>query len=207
MPKVSLQQMRNMPIFEEMEQPEYVYHMTSRKNAEKILADKRIRVFDDFLCFFFDDPKWIPIYIYLYNVDKGRMTRGFDGRVHRMPPLDHEDTVVLKLRPRRKESLVWYRETADNILTKEDKSSGLTLDQYEHIIYLMYKCRLCHYDNLVFRDDDIEVIPLMEIDAQYPKHTSPDELVSFVKESGLEDDKISYIEHVHDKMKKLGYLK
>lgn len=106
MPKVSLMEMRRMGIFEEIEQPEYVYHMTSREKAKQILADGKVKVFGDYICFFFDDPKWIPLYIYVFGYDHGHEYMGLDGRPKKDPPLVHEDTVVLKLKSRRKEPLV-----------------------------------------------------------------------------------------------------
>ena len=203
--KVSLQELRRMEIFEEIEQPEYVYHMTSREKAKKILEDGKVKVFGDYVCFFFDDPKWIPAYIYVFGYDHGHEYLGLDGRPKKDPPLIHEDTVVLRLKPRRKESLVWYREVAKSLATKNtEKEMGLTLEQYEAIAYFMYRCRLCHYDNLAFRNDDIEVMELTDIEARYPFEKHPDAVLKFIKENQLEEEQAQYIGKIHDKMKRLG---
>ena len=207
MPKVSLMEMRRMGIFEEIEQPEYVYHMTSREKAKQILADGKVKVFGDYICFFFDDPKWIPLYIYVFGYDHGHEYIGLDGRPKKNPPLVHEDTVVLKLKPRRKEPLVWYREVAKSLYTKDtekEMGEGMTLERYEAMAYFMYRCRLCHYDNLAFRNDDIEVLELTEIEAKYPCEQHPDAVLKFIKDNQLEDEQAQYIEHIHDKMKRLG---
>ena len=67
---------------------------------------------------------------------------GLDGRPKKDTPLVHEDTVVLKLKPGRKEPLVCYRETAKSIYTKDtEKEMGkeMTPKRYEAIVYLQIR--------------------------------------------------------------------
>ncbi len=43
MPRMSLLEMRKMDIFEEINQPKVVYHMTSRSNASLILETGKVK--------------------------------------------------------------------------------------------------------------------------------------------------------------------
>lgn len=80
--KVSLDQMRSMDIYQSVDQPKVVYHMTPRKNLEKILQDGFIDTMTDYVCFFFPELKYIPLYIELTGADKGRQYHDFDGKIH-----------------------------------------------------------------------------------------------------------------------------
>lgn len=196
MPRISLLEMRRMSIFEEINQPEVVYHMTSRSNAEQILDNGKIKVFDDYLCFFFDDLKWIPVYIAIFNLDNGYAYHGFDGRIHKKPPLDHGDTVVLKLKPRRKEPLAWYREVNNSLRIDLE---GDMQKKYDATAFASYKCRLCHYDDFLFRRDEAELIELIDIDSSFSKIVGQDDLMRFIEENGLTEDMIHYITACHSK--------
>lgn len=61
--KISLDQMRRMDIYQQVEQPEVVYHMTNQANLEKILQDGYIDSMTDYVCFFFPKLNCIPLYI------------------------------------------------------------------------------------------------------------------------------------------------
>lgn len=196
MPRISLLEMRRLNIFEAINQPEVVYHMTSRSNAKQILESGRVKVFDDYVCFFFDDPKWIPVYIAVFNLDNGYAYQGFDMKVHRKPPLDHSDTVILKLTPRKKESMAWYREVNNSLQTGLEEE---TQKKYDATVYASYKCRLCHYDDFSFRRDKAEVIELIDIDSSFPRITSQDDLSRFIEDNGLTEDMINYISACHTK--------
>lgn len=156
--KISLQQMRKMDLFEEVDPPEIVYHMTSRENAEKIQQDRKVKCFDDYLTFFFPSIDQIPIYIAVTGADSGREHYDSHGRPVKELPLDHEDTVVLKLLCR-KEPLAWYKEN-------NTKNSQLP-EPLKAMWRYMDNARVCHYGDLRFRRVE-EVIPLTEIDKMQP---------------------------------------
>lgn len=158
--KISLDQMRRMDIFKPIDQPQIVYHMTPRKNLEKILQDGFIDTMTDYVCFFFPELKCIPLYIELSGADKGRQYHDSDGKIHIAPPLIHEETVVLKLIPRYIEPMHWYKEvvkaTDDQILADDKQKARARIQQFND-------CRVCHYGNLKFKRD-VEVIELVDID-------------------------------------------
>lgn len=58
----------------------------------------------------------------------------------------------------------------------------MTLKKYEAIAYFMYRCRLCHYDNLAFRNNYIEVLEHTDIEAQYPFENTSDVVLKFIIE-------------------------
>lgn len=158
--KISLDQMRRMDIYQPIDQPQIVYHMTPRKNLEKILQDGFIDTMTDYVCFFFPELKYIPFYIELSGADKGRQYYDFDGKIHTAPPLIHEETVVLKLIPRYIEPMHWYQEivkaTNEKILANDKKAARAKIQQFND-------CRVCHYGNLKFKRD-VDVIELVDID-------------------------------------------
>ncbi len=158
--KVSLDQMRSMDIYQSVDQPKVVYHMTPRKNLEKILQDGFIDTMTDYVCFFFPELKYIPLYIELTGADKGRQYHDFDGKIHTAPPLIHEETVVLKLTPRYIEPMHWYKEvvkaTDDQILADDKEKARARIQQFND-------CRVCHYGKFKFKRD-VEVIELVDLD-------------------------------------------
>lgn len=158
--KISLDEMRQMDIFQSIEQPKVVYHMTDRKNLDKILRDGYIDTATDFICFFFPDLKSIPIYIRISRADIGRKYYGYDGLIHTAPPLIHEETVVLKLTPRYPEPMRWFKEVIsgedDSVPEKDKEKARAVIQQFND-------CRVCHYGNLKFKRD-VEVIELTDID-------------------------------------------
>lgn len=162
--KVTLQQMRlmcNQGMFTEVEEPKIVYHMTDRANLKDILEDRKIKTFNDYMCFFFEDTKQIPLYLNLNGDLVGKEYHGTDGRIKKAKPLVIEDTVVLKLVPRRKETMVWYMENVSQTITEEEFGENYP------IVKMMWeefdKCRLCHYADFAFRDDSVEVLELSDI--------------------------------------------
>lgn len=110
--RVKLERMRDMG-FERISQPDVVYHMTDRQNLESILKDGQIKQFNDFVTYFFLDVRFVSIYCELSEAYHGRQYYGTDGRILTAEPVVPENTVVLKLVPRRKEPDKWFREVVD----------------------------------------------------------------------------------------------
>ena len=159
--KVTLEQMQRMDIYQRTSQPEVVYHMTSRENLETIRNNGYIHTGNDYVCFFCLDLKGLLTYIKLTNADEGRKYYDFDGKIHVAPPLNHAETVVLKLTPRYSEPMHWFKEilkikTDDQILS-DDKAEA------QRRIQMMNDCRVCHYGNFKFKKD-FEILELTDID-------------------------------------------
>ena len=154
--KISLDQMRRMDIYQPIDQPQIVYHMTPRKNLEKILQDGFIDTMTDYVCFFFPELKYIPFYIELSGADKGRQYYDFDGKIHTAPPLIHEETVVLKLIPRYIEPMHWYQEivkaTNEKILARACLKNVKTPNQR-----IFFRCAALKI--LEIRQDSCEFLP------------------------------------------------
>lgn len=156
---ISLSDARQMDIFQEIPQPECVYHMTDRQNIEAIMRDGKVRTFNDYMCFFFPDIESVSLYIDTSNALKGRKYYDFDGKWHTQPPLVIDDTVVLKLKPRRKEPLQWFKEIHTEAfmqkVPEDERSKVLAFDA----------SRICHYDDMAFRTfpGDVEVIELRDV--------------------------------------------
>lgn len=162
--KVSLQQLRKMDIFEEIEQPDCVYHMTDKENLEDILADGKIKSFQDYLTYFFPDSKFVPIYIALSGALIGRQYYSTDGRIITAAPLNIENTVVLRLVPKRKEKLEWYREVVDS-----SKKGYSGMPQFADPLWKKFnECRIAHYGDFQFRTDEVTVMELKEIYKNMP---------------------------------------
>lgn len=51
--KLSIQEVRKMEIYKEIEQPEMVYHMTDKDNLTDIISNGKIKSFNDFMTYFF----------------------------------------------------------------------------------------------------------------------------------------------------------
>lgn len=167
--KISLAQMRKIDIFEEVESPEYVYHMTSRANALAIINDRKVKCFDDFVTWFFTDLRQIPIYIHLTGADNGRKYYNTQGKVVKDPPLNHADTVILKLSCR-KEPLEWYREVINNTKSGYQNMTETQSRLWEY----MNSIRICHYGDLRF-SAVLETIELTELD-KLPQPKEIDEI-------------------------------
>ena len=155
--KMSLKDVQRNDFFSKVQQPTVVYHMTDRKNVPSILHDRRIRVFGDFLCFFFPDLDSIPIYLDLSNAYEGRVYFGNDGMYHTAPPIIPEDTVVFKLEPRYKEPFAWF---------KENTAKEVPLGTEKQIHELFDQCRLCHYGDMKFKNP--EILELTDILSSHP---------------------------------------
>lgn len=155
--KLSLKDVQQDDFFSKVKQPAVVYHMTDRKNVTSIMRDRRIRVFDDFLCFFFPDEESIPIYLDLSNAYEGRVYSGIDGKIHTAPPVIPDDMVVFKLEPRYKEPFAWFMEN-----TAKKVPFGTEKQVYE----LFDKCRLCHYGDMQFKTS--EILELTDILQRHP---------------------------------------
>ena len=164
--KVSLQDMRKMDIFEEIEQPGIVYHMTTRKNIEAILREGKIRAVSpdgrtsDYVTWFFPALEEIPVYIELTGADTGRKYHDFDGRIHTAPPLIHSETVVLKLIPRGNQAMEWYKE---HPLKNGRNLSTMTSEEVSILQKYMTEARICHYGAMRFERNP-EIIELTEVD-------------------------------------------
>ena len=164
--RVSLELMRSMDIWQPVDQPKVVYHMTNRANVEKILQDGYIDTMTDYVCFFFPDLKSIPLYIELSCADEGRKYYDFDGKIHTAPPLIHEETVVLKLIPRYIEPMYWYKEVMsvkDHQITSDGELSADDIKKAREKIKQFDDCRICHYGNFKFKRD-VEILELVDID-------------------------------------------
>ena len=157
--RMSLQTVRSMDVFQEIPQPPIVYHMTERKNVDSIIKDGKIRTFEDYLCYFFPDLDSVSVYIDVTGALHGRQSYGFDGMVHTLPPLSIDDTVILKIKPRRKEPLQWFRE----IHTESDMKKQP--EEAQKVVAAFDNSRICHYDDMAFRTYpvDIELIELRDV--------------------------------------------
>ena len=158
--KVDLLQMRKMDIFEEIDQPEVVYHMTDRENLESIMESRKIKSFNDYLTFFFTNEEQAPLYIELSGALTGRHYYGTDGIPKTAPPLIVEDTVVLKLVPKKKEKLEWYREVIDG--TKSGYETVMTPD-IQPLWDEFNNCKVVHYGDFQFDVEKVEIIELADI--------------------------------------------
>ena len=155
--KMSLKEVQRNDFFTRVQQPAVVYHITDRKNVAGIIQDRRIRVFNDFLCFFFPDEESIPIYLDLSNAYEGRVYFADDGMYHTAPPVVPKDMVVLKLVPRYSEPFTWF---------KENTAKGVPLGTEKQIHELFDQCRICHYGDMKFKNP--EILELTDILQSYP---------------------------------------
>lgn len=156
--KVTLEQMRRFDFFEETDSPEIVYHMTSRKNAQSIINDGKVKSFGDYVTWFFTDIEHVLAYIYISGADRGRQYYDTNGRETTDPPLNHADTVVLKLACR-KEPLMWYKEIVNSSKTMYRNMEKTVEKMWE----IMCNIRVCHYGDLRFTKV-LDVIELTDID-------------------------------------------
>jgi hypothetical protein len=150
-----------MCCFESIDVPAVVYHMTDRKNLSAILSDGKIDSKEDFMTFFFPSLESIPVYIAATGADACRLYYGADGRVHQAPPLNHAETVVLKLVPRYNNG-DWFVEST--LAGVQNVSNPTARALREKLCRLMDAARVCHYGPMRFKRDP-EIIELTEIDA------------------------------------------
>lgn len=88
--------------------PSEVYHLTRRDKMEDILADGRIRRFDDTECWFCESLEKMKTYMEQTVLREGKAYFGVGGRLCHYPKFEPEQYVILKLTPRRREGN-WYR--------------------------------------------------------------------------------------------------
>lgn len=163
--KISLLELRKMGIFEEIEPPSVVYHMTDEENLQSILSDGKIKTFNDFVTFFFPDVKSMFVYIRLSDALHGKKYYNTDNKLVTAPPLDIEHTVLLKLVPRHEEKLKWYRE----IVSPDNQSEATIREQMKIILDLFNQCKIVHYGNFAFRTDSVEVTRLKDMYDNIPQ--------------------------------------
>ena len=160
---ISLDFFASMDIMHRIEQPKTIYHMTSRENAKSILNDGFIHTGDDVCCWFFTDLKDIPLYLAItHSESKGRRSWDYDGRLHTAKPLDRNETVVLKLKPRYSEPEKWFIELVK--VDSEDEIIGTTIDQANKLMEVFNR-RLVHYGKMKFNThpENIEIIELADV--------------------------------------------
>ena len=88
--------------------PSEVYHLTRRDKMEDILADGRIRRFDDTECWFCESLEKMKAYMEQTVRCEGKAYFGVGGQLCHYPKFEPEQYVILKLTPRRREGN-WYR--------------------------------------------------------------------------------------------------
>ena len=163
--KVPLSELQRDPLFVRIEQPAIVYHMTPRKNLDSILNDGKIKVFDDFICYFFPALEEIPVYVKLTGALHGRQYIGFDGKSHTAPPLIPAEQIVLKLVPRYSEPLYWYREnTLDRVMMQAERENW-TEERLQEVIKRQTAfdlARVLHYGDMKFRQQQVEILELSD---------------------------------------------
>ena len=166
--KFTIDMVRRIDTYEKTAQPDELYYMVSKSESEKILSEGVIKpASSDNMCWVFSSAEDIPSYIKLVGSDKGRQHYNSYGFVVTEPPLDHENTVVLKLKPRYKEPDLWFRQ----IVNEKKKGYEYLADNEEEKKKWeeFGRIRLAHFGSIKFRtfEDDIEVIELTEIDKKY----------------------------------------
>lgn len=83
--------------------PSEVYHLTRRDKMEDILADGRIRRFDDTKCWFCESLEKMKAYMEQTVLREGKAYFGVGGQLCHYPKFEPEQYVILKLTPRRRE--------------------------------------------------------------------------------------------------------
>ena len=92
--------------------PDEIYHLTRRANLDFILADKKVRRFQDQECWFCRSIPHLLRYMEYTVLCEGKRYIDADGRWRRYPAFVPEDHVVLKLTPQRREGN-WYQWNQD----------------------------------------------------------------------------------------------
>ena len=88
--------------------PSEVYHLTRRDKMEDILADGRIRRFDDTECWFCESLEKMKAYMEQTVLCEGKAYFGVGGQLCRYPKFEPDEHIILKLTPSRREGN-WYR--------------------------------------------------------------------------------------------------
>ena len=88
--------------------PSEVYHLTRRDKLEDILADGRIRRFDDTECWFCESLEKMKAYMEQTVLCEGKAYFGVGGQLCRYPKFEPDEHIILKLTPCRREGN-WYR--------------------------------------------------------------------------------------------------
>ena len=88
--------------------PSEVYHLTRRDKLEDILADGRIRRFDDIECWFCESLEKMKAYMEQTVLCEGKAYFGVGGQLCRYPKFEPDEHIILKLTPCRREGN-WYR--------------------------------------------------------------------------------------------------
>lgn len=88
--------------------PSEVYHLTRRDKMEDILADGRIRRFDDMECWFCESLEKMKAYMEQTVLCEGKAYFGVGGQLCRYPKFEPDEHIILKLTPCRREGN-WYR--------------------------------------------------------------------------------------------------
>lgn len=88
--------------------PDTVYHLTKKNNVDSILADGKIKRFNDTECWFCRSKSEMLRYMQMTVLCEGKPYVDADGYIKRYPKFKPEDHVVLKLTPRYREGN-WYQ--------------------------------------------------------------------------------------------------
>lgn len=88
--------------------PSEVYHLTRRDKMEDILADGRIRRFDDMECWFCESLEKMKAYMEQTVLCEGKAYFGVGGQLCRYPKFEPDEHIILRLTPCRREGN-WYR--------------------------------------------------------------------------------------------------
>ena len=170
---VSLREMQAMGLFQRVEQPEAVYHMTDKKNLDSILRAGKIKTMGDYITWFFPSIDDAFIYADLSHAYTGRKYWDFDGRLHTAPPLVPAETVILKLCPRYSEPLLWYKEANAEKITAETLpryGGGRDLETARDYWTRFDNCRICHYGDMKFRAQAVEVYEFADLQKERTQH-------------------------------------
>ena len=88
--------------------PSEVYHLTRWDKMEDILADGRIRRFDDTECWFCESLEKMKAYMEQTVLCEGKAYYSIGGQLCRYPKFEPDEHIILKLTPCRREGN-WYR--------------------------------------------------------------------------------------------------
>ena len=143
--------------------PSEVYHLTRRDKLEDILADGRIRRFDDTECWFCESLEKMKAYMEQTVLCEGQAYFGIGGQLCHYPKFEPEQYVILKLTPRRREGN-WYRWNQE-IPPNSSKELAKAAAEFS-------KLKIFYRGDLVFRDVemiDVEAFLRGEIICQKPQ--------------------------------------
>lgn len=123
--------------------PSEVYHLTRRDKMEDILADGRIRRFDDTECWFCESLEKMKAYMEQTVLYEGKAYFGVGGQLCHYPKFEPEQYVILKLTPRRREGN-WYRWNQE-IPPNSSKELAKAAAEFS-------KLKICYRGDLAFKD-------------------------------------------------------